>query len=94
MFKVATASAFAALFAALSFTAFMAYTTFAQTDQSVDWAESLKAAARELDIDLTDECMAELRDHILAFGFERGAVTTGGVLMRDRYGVDKWLCLS
>ena len=90
MFKV---SAFVALFAALCFTSFMAYTV-AQSKPDVDWAASLQSAAKELDIELSAECMAELRAHILERGFGRGAVTVRGVLIRDSNGEDEWLCLG
>ena len=60
----------------------------------VDWAASLQSAAKELDVELSDECMAELRAFILERGFGRGAVTVRGVLIRDSNGEDEWLCLG
>ena len=86
-------SAFVALFAALCFTTFMAY-TLAQSKPDVDWAASLQSAAKELDVELTDECMAELRAFILERGFGRGAVTVRGILVRDSNGEDEWFCLG
>lgn len=67
--------------------------SLSQPKPSVDWAESLRAAALELEIELTAECMEALREHIGANGFARGAVTTRGVLVRDERGADTWLCL-
>ena len=86
-------SAFVALFAALCFTSFMAYTV-AQSKPDVDWAASLQSAAKELNVELSDGCMAELRAFILERGFGRGAVTVRGVLIRDSNGEDVWLCVE
>ena len=66
----------------------------AQSKPDVDWAASLQSAAKELNVELSDGCMAELRAFILERGFGRGAVTVRGILVRDSNGEDEWFCLG
>lgn len=79
---------------ALVIIASLALGLLAQSKPDIDWAASLQSAAKELNVELSDECMAELRAFILERGFDRGAVMVRGVFVRDSNGEYAWLCLA
>lgn len=54
---------------------------------------SLMQAAKTMDVELPQSCLEAIAARVIAFGYSQGAVTNrGGVLIRDLFGVDTWVC--
>lgn len=56
-------------------------------------ARSLADAGRTMNVELPQDCLDAIAQHVAAFGYAQGAVTDkGAVLIRDLHGVDVWVC--
>lgn len=58
-----------------------------------DVVESMQKAAAQINIVLSDECIASIKALVESRGFSQGAVVQmRGVMIRDAGGRDTWVC--